>query len=181
DYWSPHNDDYSEGGVYTLRRGLENSVNVISAHLLDGGIDASPEKSLDDICATAVAAKIYPQCVRYYPFVLGAQPVKMIDLAAFYAAIANEGARPTPHAIESIEQNGGTIYRFDANSVTWLGSADRVAFYQLKTMLQGVVQRGTAASIRQLAPYVAGKTGTSEDENDAWFVGFTNDVTVVVW
>ena len=72
DYWSPHNDDYSEGGVYTLRRGLENSVNVVTAHLLDGGIDASPEKSLDDICATAVAAKIYPQCVRYYPFILGA-------------------------------------------------------------------------------------------------------------
>jgi len=48
-------------------------------------------------------------------------------------------------------------------------------------MLQGVVQRGTAASIRALAPYVGGKTGTSEDENDAWFVGFTNDVTVVVW
>src|SRR5207249_5148579 len=55
------------------------------------------------------------------------------------------------------------------------------AFYQLKTMLQGVVERGTARSIRHLAPYVAGKTGTTEDENDAWFVGFTNDVTVAVW
>jgi len=44
-----------------------------------------------------------------------------------------------------------------------------------------VVQRGTANSIRQLAPYVAGKTGTTDDENDAWFVGFTNDVTVAIW
>ena len=48
-------------------------------------------------------------------------------------------------------------------------------------MLQGVVERGTARSIRQLAPYVGGKTGTTDNENDAWFVGFTNEVTVAVW
>jgi len=48
-------------------------------------------------------------------------------------------------------------------------------------MMQGVVARGTARSIAGLAPYVAGKTGTSDDENDAWFVGFTNEVTVAVW
>jgi membrane carboxypeptidase/penicillin-binding protein len=48
-------------------------------------------------------------------------------------------------------------------------------------MLAGVVERGTAAAARDLAPYVGGKTGTSEDENDTWFAGFTNDVTIVVW
>ena len=62
-----------------------------------------------------------------------------------------------------------------------IGSVDRAAFYQLKSMMQGVLARGTARSIANLAPYVAGKTGTSDDENDAWFVGFTNDVTVAVW
>jgi len=56
-----------------------------------------------------------------------------------------------------------------------------VAFYQLKTMLQGVLQRGTATRIAGLAPYVAGKTGTTDNENDVWFVGFTNEVTVAVW
>ncbi|MGB6321425.1 MAG: transglycosylase domain-containing protein, partial [Xanthobacteraceae bacterium] len=181
DYWSPHNDDYSEGGVYTLRRGLENSVNVITAHLLDGGIDASPEKSLDDICATAVAAKIYPECVRYYPFILGAQPVKMIDLAAFYAAIANEGALPQPHGIDSIEQDGRTIYQYPNTPLPRIGDADPTAFYQLKSILQGVVARGTARRIASLSPYVAGKTGTTENFVDGWFVGFTNDVTVAVW
>jgi penicillin-binding protein 1A len=60
-------------------------------------------------------------------------------------------------------------------------SVDRAAFYQLKTMLQGVLARGTARAIAGLSPYVAGKTGTSDEENDAWFVGFTNDVTVAVW
>jgi membrane carboxypeptidase/penicillin-binding protein len=180
-YWSPRNADGSMGGMFTMRRGLENSVNVVTAHLLDGGINADPEKSLDEVCATAVAAKIYPQCVRYYPFVLGAQPVRMIDLAAFYAAVANEGALPMPHAIESIEADGHTVFQYPDTPLPFIGAADRTSFYQLKTMLQGVVARGTARAIGGLSPYVAGKTGTSEDAVDGWFIGFTNDVTIAVW
>ncbi len=181
DYWSPRNADYAMGGVVTMRRGLEGSINLATAYLLDGAIDGTPEKSLDDICATAVAAKIYSECVRYYPFILGAQPVRMIDLAAFYAAVANEGARPQPHGIDSIEANGKTIYQYPDTPLPWIGAADRTSFYQLKTMLQGVVARGTARAIGGLSPYVAGKTGTTEDAVDGWFIGFTNDVTIAVW
>ena len=181
DYWSPRNADYNEGGLFTMRRGLENSINVVTAHLLDGGISDSPEKSLDAVCSTAVAAKIYSECVRYYPFVLGAQPVRMIDLAAFYAAVANEGALPQPHGIDSIEEDGHTIYEYPKTPLSWIGAADRASFYQLKTMLQGVVARGTARAISGLSPYVAGKTGTTEDAVDGWFIGFTDDVTVAVW
>ena len=181
DFWSPRNADYNEGGVYTMRRGLENSVNVVTAHLLDGGIDANPESSLDAVCATAVAAKIYHDCVRYYPFVLGAQPVRMIDLAGFYAAVANEGALPQPHGIDSIEERGRTIYKYPNTPLPRIAAADPASFYQLKTMLQGVVARGTARAIGALSPFVAGKTGTTEDAVDGWFVGFTNDVTVAVW
>jgi penicillin-binding protein 1A len=181
DFWSPRNADNSSGGALTLRRGLENSVNVVTAHLLDGGISVDPEKSLDQVCATAVAAKIYTDCVRYYPFVLGAQPVRMINLAAFYAAVANEGALPQPHAIESIEADGNVVFQYPNAPPPFIGAADRTAFYQLKTMLQGVVARGTARAIGALSPYVAGKTGTTEDAVDGWFVGFTNDVTIAVW
>ena len=181
DYWSPKNYDGGAWGVLTLRRALENSRNLATVGLLDGGIESSPEQSLDRVCDLAQEAQLYAECLHYYPIVLGAQPVRLIDLAAFYAAIANEGARPTPHAVASVEQDGRVVYRDDTKAPVWLGSADRVAFYQLKSMLQGVVQRGTANSMRDLAPYLAGKTGTSEDENDAWFVGFTNDVTVAVW
>ena len=181
DFWSPRNADNGSGGVFTLRRGLEYSVNMVTAHLLDGGIDADPEKSLDDVCATAIAARIYDECVRYYPFVLGAQPVRMIDLAAFYAAVANEGQRPQPHGVDSIEADGRTIYQYPTTPAPWIGAADRTSFYQLKTMLQGVVERGTARAISSLSPYVAGKTGTTEDAVDGWFIGFTNDVTVAVW
>jgi membrane carboxypeptidase/penicillin-binding protein len=180
DYWSPKNYDGGSRGTLTLRQALENSRNLATVHLLDGGIENKPEASLDRLCGLALEAQIYRDCVRYYPFVLGAQPVRPIDLAAFYAAIANEGTRPVPYVVESIEHEGQSIYRHEQAAVP-INSVDRAAFYQLKTMLQGVLARGTARSIAGLAPYVAGKTGTSDEENDAWFVGFTNDVTVAVW
>jgi membrane carboxypeptidase/penicillin-binding protein len=181
DYWTPKNYAGGGGGVLTLRRALENSRNLATVHLLEGGIEHSPEASLDRLCKLALEAQIYRECMRYYPFVLGAQPVRPIDLAAFYAAIANEGLRPNPHTVESIERNGIVVYRHDPKSAVTISSVDRAAFYQLKTIMQGVLARGTARVIGGLSPYVAGKTGTSDQENDAWFVGFSNDVTVAVW
>jgi membrane carboxypeptidase/penicillin-binding protein len=180
DYWSPKNYDGGTSGVITLRKALEHSKNLATVNLLDGGIDSTPQLSLDRVCALAVEAQIYKECARYYPFVLGAQPVRPIDLAAFFAAIANEGFRPTPYTIDSVERQGAVIYRHPP-SLTQIGSADRASFYQLKTMMQGVLQRGTAHAISSMAPYVAGKTGTTDGENDAWFVGFSNDVTIAVW
>jgi penicillin-binding protein 1A len=180
DYWTPKNYDGSSGGTLTLRQAIENSRNLATVRLLDGGIEKKPEASLNRLCELATEAQIYRECLGYYPFVLGAQPVRPIDLAAFYAAIANEGLHPTPYVVESIERNGETVFRHGPSSAT-INSVDRAAFYQLKTMLQGVLARGTARSIASLSPYVAGKTGTSDEENDAWFVAFTNDVTVAVW
>ena len=98
--WTPKNYDSSSWGSITLRRALENSKNLVTARLLDGGIDKDPTKSLEQICDLALQAKIYPECMKNYPFVLGAQSLRMIDLAAFYAAIVNEGLRVTPYAIE---------------------------------------------------------------------------------
>jgi membrane carboxypeptidase/penicillin-binding protein len=178
--WSPKNYEGGGRGILTLRQALENSRNLATVHLLDGGIEAKPEQSLDRLCALAQEMKIYRDCVRYYPFMLGAQPVRPIDLAAFYAAIANEGARPNPHAVDEIEQDGMT-YPFAAPPPAKPSADNRAAFYQLKTMLQGVLQRGTARALAPLAPFAAGKTGTTEDENDAWFVGFTNAITIAVW
>src|SRR6202043_1119439 len=116
-------------------RALEGSKNLATAHLLEGGIASTPEESLERVCEIAMEAKLYGECVRYYPFILGAQPVRLLDLAAFYAAIANEGARPSPHAIEAIEQDGRIIYR-TAGAPALIGSADPGIFYQLKAMLQ---------------------------------------------
>ena len=180
DSWTPKNYSGEGGGIMTMRRALENSKNLVTANMLNGPIDYSPQESLKRVCELTQEAKVYKDCVPYYPFVLGAQPAHLVDMAAFYAAIATEGARPVPHVIESVEQSGSTVYR-SANQTTWLAGGDRVAFYQLKSMLQGVVARGTANAMRSLSPYVGGKTGTSDNENDAWFIGFTNEVTVGVW
>lgn len=179
--WSPKNYEGGGSGPTTLRRGLEFSKNLVTARLLQGGIAAKAPASLKRVCDIALEAQVYAECEPYYPFVLGAQPVRMLDLAGFYAAVANEGARPAPYALESVERDGKPIYAHAAREPVRIGSADRIAFYQLKTMLQGVTQHGTAAALAKVSAYVAGKTGTSENENDAWFAGFTNEITVVVW
>jgi membrane carboxypeptidase/penicillin-binding protein len=181
DWWEPKNYDGGSAGALTLRRALENSKNLVTARLLDGGIASEPKDSLGRVCDLAVEAQLYLECERFYPFVLGSQPLRILDLAAFYAAIANEGARPQPHALEAVEQDGRTIFRREARPPVLIGSADRPAFFQLRSVLQGVMERGTARAYSRLAPYVGGKTGTTDNENDAWFVGFTNDVTIAVW
>jgi membrane carboxypeptidase/penicillin-binding protein len=180
-YWSPKNYDGGGAGVMTMRRALEQSKNMVTARLLDGGVDKDPRRSLELVCELALEAKIYGECMKNYPFVLGAQGLRMINLAAFYAAIANEGQRVSPYAIDSIEQNGKPVYRHGAAQPVYLAQGDRAAFYQLRTILEGVVARGTAASIKQHTGFIGGKTGTTDNENDAWFVGFTSDVTVAVW
>lgn len=180
-FWSPKNYDGGALGAITLRGALENSRNLATVQLLATGLADSAEHGLDRVCELAMEAQLYKDCMRYYPFVLGAQAVRLIDLAAFYAAIANEGALPRPYAIESIEQGGRPIYRHDSNAPTWIGSADRASFYQLKSMLQGVLARGTARVVKHLSPYVGGKTGTTDDTADAWFVGFSNDITIAIW
>jgi membrane carboxypeptidase/penicillin-binding protein len=180
-HWSPKNYDSSASGTMTLRRALENSKNMVTARLLDGGVDKDPRRSLELVCELSIEARIYRECMKNYPFVLGAQALRMIDLAAFYAAIANEGLRVAPYAIDSIEQNGRAVYRHRVPAPTYMAGGDRAAFYQVRTILEGVVTRGTAASMRQHSGFIGGKTGTTDNENDAWFVGFTSDVTVAVW
>ena len=149
DYWSPKNYDGGEGGYITLRRALEHSRNLATVNLLDGGIDITPALSFDRICALAVEAQIYRECVHYYPFVLGAQPVRPIDLAAFYAAIANEGY-PADALCDRVGRGQGLAPSISTPPAgAEIASADRVSFFQLKTMMQGVLARGTAHAISQ--------------------------------
>ncbi len=180
-HWSPRNYDHSASGTTTLRRALEQSKNIVTARLLDGGVNKDPLRSLELVCELAREAGIYGECMKNYPFILGAQAVKMIDLAAFYAAVASEGRKVTPYAIDAIEKGGREVYRHAAPDPKILAGGDRAAFYQLRTILEGVVARGTAASMREHAGYIGGKTGTTDSENDVWFVGFSSDVTVAVW
>src|SRR4051794_5012997 len=85
-YWSPKNYEGGARGIMTLRKALENSRNMVTARLLKGGIADNPKDSLYKVCDLAEEAHLYPECLRLYPFILGAQAIRMIDLAAFYAA-----------------------------------------------------------------------------------------------
>jgi membrane carboxypeptidase/penicillin-binding protein len=176
DYWSPRNYDGGYSGTMTMRRALEHSKNLATARLLDGGIASEPARASTRICKLAIEAQVYPKCERYYPFVLGAQPVRPIDLAAFYAAIANEGKRPTPHVIEQITQDGREVYKAN-ESFTPLARSIRRRCSSSARCCRAWWRRGTAARLSSLSAFIGGKTGTSDDFNDAWFAGFSNDVT----
>src|SRR2546426_12233135 len=102
-----------------------------------GGIETKPEASLNRLCGLAVEAQIYRECLRYYPFVLGAQPVRPVDLAAFYASIANEGVRPAPHVVESIERNGVVVYRHDPKSAVAIQSRAPTPLSHVNTQRAG--------------------------------------------
>jgi membrane carboxypeptidase/penicillin-binding protein len=152
DYWTPKNADGGGGGITTLRRGLENSKNLVTANLLDGGIDGDPSQSLARICDLTIDAQIYSTCVAYYPFVLGAQPAHLIDMAAFY--VANEGRRPAPYGIESIEQDGRAVYTHEPE-FKWLASGDRPAFFSSRPCCRAwwrAEQRERSRRCRPMSP-----------------------------
>lgn len=119
--------------------------------------------------------------LRFYPFVLGAQETNLINVANAYAQIANGGYKTKPSFIKKIidESNGSVLYEHGIKNQK-LPIKDS-SLNQLTSMMMGVVQRGTAKSAAHLYPFVAGKTGTSNDQRDAWFVGFSSSLVVGVW
>jgi 1A family penicillin-binding protein len=178
--WTPKNADGGGNGVVTIRQAIEKSLNLPTVRLM-ASLGETPSEGLDYIRAVTQELGIYKDTVRVYPFVLGAQPARLLNVAVAYATIANIGLQPTPHFIDSIEQNGQLIYERPRFNLKPLPSLDRVSFYQIRHILEGTVERGTAKAIKDLSGFVAGKTGTSNSANDAWFVGFTNDLVVATW
>ncbi len=178
--WSPKNYDGGTRGLVTIRRAVENSLNLPTARIMSE-LGNTPQEGLDYIRGVTQELGIYKSPIRAYPFVLGAQPARLLDMAVAYATIANIGMKPTPHFIDSIEQNGQLVYQRPRFSLAPLQTIDRVSFFQIRHILEGTVARGTAIALKDLTGYVAGKTGTSNNENDAWFVGFTNDLVVATW
>lgn len=182
-WWSPKNYDRDTGGMVTIRQAIERSLNLPTVRMMAemGSKGKNPAEGLDYIQGITKEIGIYKQTERVYPFVLGAQPARLIDMAVAYATIANDGLKPMPQFIDKMVQNGRVIYERQRFNLQPLRSVDRVAFYQLRRILEGTVVRGTAVRIKRWAGSVAGKTGTSNGENDAWFCGFTTDITTCVW
>lgn len=190
--WRPKNYGGEYLGAITLRTALEKSRNLVTVRL-------AQYVGLNRIKRLTQRLGIYPKSLKAnYSMVLGAKETTLIRLTNAYAMIANGGRRVEPWLIERIDdRNGTTIFRRDtricescnlaaANKDTLppkiaddreLVLDPRIA-YQLTTILEGVVQRGTGAAARRLGRPIAGKTGTTNEERDAWFVGYTPDLVV---
>lgn len=181
--WQPKNYDRLAHGLVTFRTAIENSLNLPTIQLASrlGGKD--PYAGLSYVQSVLKSVGLYKgdQQRRDFAEVLGSRETRLIDVATAYAAVANSGLRPTPYFIESISKDGRAVYTNNKPKPVQVERVDRVAFYQLKKILEGTVARGTATRLKKLEGFIAGKTGTSNDESDAWFVVFTNDITVAVW
>jgi membrane peptidoglycan carboxypeptidase len=113
---------------------------------------------------------------------IGGFSASMLDVDAIYRTIANNGSRTETFAITKIQdRDGKVLYEYDATKSQPIQAISTDTAHLLRSGLQAVLTNGTAAALAHMAPFAAGKTGTSDDSRDNWFVGFTQDIVVTAW
>ncbi len=176
DKWNPQNHDGSTGGLTTLRDGIKRSLNLISVRVVQEFV--SPGEVKDNARLFGISTPID----EVEAIALGSSGVIPVEISAAYAAIANNGIYTRPTAITRIEDRYGRVIReFHTESRE---AKDEALIYVLRNMMQSVVDEGTGGSIRWKYHFnrpAAGKTGTTNSKADAWFVGFTPQLTLGVW
>ncbi len=195
--WKPGNyhDDYL--GPAMLRLGLEKSRNTMTIRLAE-------MLGLPKIMEMALRFGIYDKLPEQYSMVLGAQETTLIRLANAYAMLVNGGKKISPSLIERIDdRDGKTILRRDARACVSCNTddetkspvpelppipvddrmqiADNRAVYQVVSMLEGVAEHGTGAASKKIGKIVGGKTGTTNDSRDTWFIGFSPDLVAGIY
>ncbi|MCU0304198.1 MAG: PBP1A family penicillin-binding protein [Thermoanaerobaculales bacterium] len=159
-------------GVTTLRRALEMSYNASAVKLQQL---VGSDRVVETARRFGISTEIHP----YPSLALGSLGVRLIDLVQAYAAIANLGERPEPYFIsEVLDRDGRLLERFYPTVEPVMPAP---VTYLALHVLRGVIERGTGVSARSLEANLAGKTGTTDDYSDAWFVGFSPRITVGVW
>jgi penicillin-binding protein 1B len=172
--WSPGNykDEYL--GRVTLRQALEMSLNAATARI-------AQQVGLEPIRQTAQQLGIVSPLPPYPSLVLGAAEVAPFEVAVAFSTLANQGVRVVPVTVKRVvNQEGETLDRRTIRAEQVIPPEDA---YLLTHLLEGVMERGTGRSARQngFERAAAGKTGTTNDFGDAWFVGYTPDLLAVVW
>lgn len=170
--YSPRNYYRRYYGILTLRRALELSVNVTAVKLMDL-IGVGKVIDFSERCGIGSDLPPYPSLA------LGSADLLPIEVAAAYAAIANQGVHVRPYLIDQVRSRTGAS--LDRHQMEASKAMEPAVAYVLTAMLEGVVDRGTAGSIADLPLAIAGKTGTTNDYTDAWFVGFTPRYTILTW
>jgi penicillin-binding protein 1B len=171
--WQPHNYDDKYRGRVTVREAFEHSLNVPTVRL-------SEDIGVANVVNVAEKFGFDEHFARIPALPLGVTEVSMRELTAAYTPFPNLGIRVEPFLLREVRDRGGkTLY---AHELEQKRVADADTTYVMHTLLRGVVQRGTAARLKRYGlAYVAGKTGTTSDYRDAWFVGYTTDMVTSVW
>ena len=192
--WTPQN--YEEGeflGLTTLRKGLELSRNVMTARL-------AHEIGIEKIGETVERMGVYEKLPRLLSMSLGAGESTLLKVTTGYAQFVNGGRKLEPTLVSWVQdRTGKTVYRFDdrecpdCNHAEWMSQEEPLlpenrpqvldprTAYQVVSMMEGVVQRGTGTVVKEVGKPLAGKTGTSSENRDVWFVGFSPDLAVGVY
>lgn len=193
-FYKPGN--YAEGrfyGLSTLRLGLEKSRNAMTVRLAN-------DIGMTKIMEYGERFGIYDEAKPELGWVLGAGETTMVRLSAAYSAVINGGKRIDPYILDRVQDGQGKTIYLEGNKPClecmadeWTGGPppdledireqviDPVTAYQVTYMMQGVIENGTGVSIRSLGRPLGGKTGTTNDYKDAWFMGFSPDMVVGVY
>ncbi|SSC64880.1 penicillin-binding protein 1A [Ciceribacter selenitireducens] len=186
--WRPQNYGGGSAGPSTLRLGIEKSRNLMTVRLAN-------DMGMNLVAEYAERFGIYDKMMPLLSMSLGSGETTVLRMVSAYAVLANGGKQIKPTLIDRIQDRyGKTIFRHEervcegCNANGWEGQEeptvvdnreqvlDPMTAYQITSMMEGVVSRGTAAGKIKLDRPVAGKTGTTNDEKDAWFVGYTPDL-----
>ncbi|MES2728632.1 MAG: PBP1A family penicillin-binding protein [Pseudomonadota bacterium] len=193
-YWRPENYTEDYLGATTLRVGVEKSRNLMTVRL-------AQHIGMDKVATTASRFGIEDGMAPRLSYALGAGETTLLRLSTAYAILVNGGRRVTPTFIDRIQdRRGQTMFKQDTRpcpacgpKIRWENQptpdislageqvVDPRIAYQMVSIMEGVVQRGTATRLRSLNRPIAGKTGTTNDSRDVWFMGFTPDIVTGVY
>jgi penicillin-binding protein 1A len=170
--YAPLNYDRQFEGPITLRRALEQSRNVPAVRVMD---QLGPKQ----VIAYARRLGIESQIPPYLAVALGAAEATLVEMTSAYSVYPNQGVRMRPYSVLKVTDREGNVLEENRPEPKDAIRADTA--YVMTNLLRGVVQRGTATKAAALNWPVGGKTGTTDDYSDAWFVGFDPDITIGVW
>ena len=170
--YAPLNYDHQFEGPITLRHALEQSRNIPAVRLMD---DLGAKQVIMFARRLGLESPIPP----YLPVALGAAEATLVEMTSAYSVFPNQGVRMKPYMVQKVTDRSGNVLEENRPEPKDAIRADTA--FVITNLLRGVVQRGTAAKAASLNWPVGGKTGTTDDYTDAWFIGFDPDITIGVW
>jgi penicillin-binding protein 1A len=173
--WTPSNSDGEFGGKATIRQAIKMSINLIAVRAVDTKITP-----VEQVISYARRMGITSRLDPYSSLALGAADISPLEMAGAFGVFANHGVYVEPNSIAKIEDKDGNVIEenFPVQREVF---SDETAFI-MTSMLQGVVNGGTGSHVRDYFQLpAAGKTGTTTDFADAWFVGYTPQISAAVW